>query len=259
MKKEKRKLRVNRAKKGIYLLPNLITTASLFCGFFAIIAAINGDFFSSAVAILVACFFDGADGKIARLTHATSRFGTEYDSLSDLISFGIAPGILIFLWTLQPYGRFGWLTSFLYVACCALRLARFNTQVGGIEGRYFRGLPTTGAAFFVAAVVLLFYRLGGGKEPSPVIILVIVYSLSFLMVSTIKFSNLGDLELFKRKPFSFLATAILISMVVAAEPQIILFTLSLVYILSGPVWAISSLKKRKMEEIPDRSEGLRNS
>ena len=164
------------------------------------------------------------------------------------MSFGIAPGVLVFVWALFPYGRLGWLTSFLYVACSALRLARYNTQVGGEEVKYFKGLPTTGAAFFVTAVVLLFHRLGEGKVPSHLIILVMIYSLSFLMVSNIKFSNLGGLQLFKRKSFGLLVGVVLVLMVVAAEPQIILFILSSVYVLSGPLMAVSSLKRRGVEK-----------
>jgi len=239
---------IKRGKKGIYLLPNLVTSASLFCGFYAIIAAIRQDFLSAAVAILFACFFDGVDGKIARLANATTKFGTEYDSLADLVSFGVAPGVLIFLWALQPYGRFGWLASFLYVACCALRLARFNSQPGGMESKYFKGLPTTGAASFIGTLVLVFYRMGEGHLPHGLIILFMAYSISFLMVSNIKFNNLGNLQLFKRKPFSFLVAVVLTLIVVAAEPQIILFILSVIYILSGPLMMIVSFKRGRIKK-----------
>ncbi len=242
MKKEGK---FNGVKKGIYILPNLVTTASLFCGFYAIIAAINRDFVSSATAVVIACLFDGFDGKIARFTNTTTKFGTEYDSLADLVSFGIAPGILIFLWALSPFGRFGWLASFLYVACCALRLARFNSQDSGTEGRRFKGLPTTGSAAFVATMVLFFFRVGEGQTPSHLGILITAYCLSFLMVSNVKFSNLGSIQLHKKRPFSFLVTVILTLMVVASEPQIVLFILAIIYILSGPVLTIISHKKKE--------------
>ena len=146
--------------KSIYILPNLFTTASLFCGFYSIISSINGDFLAAAVAIVIAGVFDGLDGAVARATHTTSKFGVEYDSLADLVSFGVAPGVLAYLWALNPFGRLGWVAGFLYVACGALRLARFNVYVPVKDQSYFQGLPIPAAASMIATTVFLFNHFG---------------------------------------------------------------------------------------------------
>ena len=150
----RKKRRPVKQRRGIYILPNLFTTGSLFCGFFSIIAAFNGDFSKAAVAIVVSGAFDWLDGRIARMSNTMSRFGEEYDSLADLISFGVAPGVLIYTWALIPFGRVGWLAAFLYVACAALRLARFNVDSGRVGLKYFEGMPTPGAGGMIAATVL---------------------------------------------------------------------------------------------------------
>ena len=146
--------------RGVYLLPNLITTGSLFAGFYAIVAAMDGRFYAAAWAILVALILDGLDGRIARLTQSTSGFGVQYDSLADLVSFGVAPGILAYLWALKDFKQFGWAAAFLFVVCGALRLARFNVQQGSFDPRYFNGLPIPAAAMMVAATVAFYYELG---------------------------------------------------------------------------------------------------
>ena len=222
-------------KRGVYILPNLFTTGSLFCGFYAIIAAFNENYLHAAVAIAIAVIFDGIDGKVARLTKTTSRFGVEYDSLSDLVAFGVAPAILVFAWALRPYGKFGWLAAFLYVACGALRLARFNVQVDTVESRYFRGLPTPGAAGFIVATVFLLYRLDVQGEVTNLFILLMIYLLAFLMVSNIRYPSFKNLELLRRKPFNTLVAVVLIIVVVVAEPGIVLFIFAAVYLLLGPV------------------------
>jgi CDP-diacylglycerol--serine O-phosphatidyltransferase len=145
--------------RSVYVLPNLFTTANLFCGFYAIIAALNYKFEISAIAILIANIFDIADGKVARITNTTSKFGVEYDSLCDLISFGVAPSLLIYCWALKPFGKFGWIASFLFTACGALRLARFNVMVSVSEKGRFTGLPIPGAASMIATTVLLMFDL----------------------------------------------------------------------------------------------------
>ncbi len=225
-------------KKGIYILPNLLTSGSLFCGFYAIIAVFNGKYLFAAVAILASVLFDGIDGKVARLTRSTSRFGVEYDSLSDLVAFGVAPGILVFSWALQPYGRLGWLAAFLYVACGALRLARFNVQVDTVESRYFRGLPIPAAASLIAATVLFFHRLGEVGEIKHIFILLLIYLLAFLMVSNIRYHSFKDLGLLKKKPFGTLVAMILAIVVVMAEPEIMLFIFSALYLMMGPLSAL---------------------
>ncbi|NVM22766.1 MAG: CDP-diacylglycerol--serine O-phosphatidyltransferase, partial [Desulfobacterales bacterium] len=153
--KRKKRSKKKKSQRGIYILPNLLTSANLFCGFYAIVAATQGYFVKGAIAIMVAAVFDLLDGKIARFTHAVSKFGVEYDSLCDAISFGVAPGILVYLWALQPFGRLGWLAALLFVACGTLRLARFNTQIDIVSSEYFNGLPIPAAAFMISATVLL--------------------------------------------------------------------------------------------------------
>jgi CDP-diacylglycerol--serine O-phosphatidyltransferase len=196
-------------RKGIYILPNLFTTGNLFCGFWAIISVFQEKFFYAAVAILLACVFDILDGKVARLSGATSKFGVQYDSLADLISFGIAPALLAFSWALRPYGKFGWLAAFLFVVCGALRLARFNVQSASGEVKYFKGLPIPAAASMIALTILLYFELietGGVRD---IIILVMIYLLAFLMVSNIRYFSFKELKLTKRRPFSIFIFVIL--------------------------------------------------
>ncbi len=243
------------SQRGIYILPNLFTSANLFCGFYAIIAAIQGSFVESAVAIMVAAIFDGLDGKIARVTRTVSQFGLEYDSLSDAISFGVAPGILVYLWALQPFGRVGWLGAFVFVACGTLRLARFNTLAGRVSGEFFVGLPIPAAAFMVAATVLLLDRLGGAGATKHVTIPVMIYVLSFLMVSTIKYHSFKKASLFKQMKFNVLVLIVLVCIVIAAEPSISFFLMMFVYILSGPFVTLWFRRKKSAEErVSDRSD-----
>jgi CDP-diacylglycerol--serine O-phosphatidyltransferase len=237
MKKHKQ-FEAKRLGRGIYFLPNLFTSLNLFCGFYAVIASINGRFVAAAVAIIIAGLFDNLDGKIARATNTTSAFGVEYDSLADLVSFGLAPGIMIYLWSLRPLGRIGWLAAFLFVACGALRLARFNTQVGKVNSDYFVGLPIPAAAGMCAVTVLLCNKLGIAFAIHPVIVLVMVYLLSFLMVSSIPYNSFKKPELFKKMNFNVLVASILIMIFIAAQPSIALFMVGAVYVLSGPVTAI---------------------
>ncbi len=221
--------------RGVYLLPNLLTSASLFGGFYSIVASLDGNYQVAAMAIFVSSVFDLLDGRIARLTGTTSKFGVEYDSLSDLVAFGLAPGILIFTWALRGFGRYGWLAAFLYVVCATLRLARFNVQITTVESKRFNGLPVPAAALFVASTVLLFFYLHHGDKTRHVLVLLQVYMLAFLMVSNIKFYSFKELNLKRRMPFSLLVALILIFIVVAAEPQLMLFILTFGYVLSGPV------------------------
>jgi len=222
-------------KRGVYILPNLVTSASLFGGFYSIIASIDGHYEAAAIAILISGILDGLDGRIARITGTTSKFGMEYDSLSDLVAFGLAPGILIFMWALKPFGKYGWLAAFIYVVCGALRLARFNVQISTVESRRFNGLPIPAAAALVAATVLLFHSLGQGGTTKHVVILVLVYLLGFFMVSNIKYYSFKDIGLARRMPFRFLVALILLFILIAAEPYIMIFVLAFGYALSGPV------------------------
>ncbi len=234
MRRRKRSDR-RRVRRGIYVLPNIFTSLNLFCGFFAVISSIDGKFIAAAVAILVAAVFDLLDGKIARATNTTSQFGIEYDSLADLVSFGLAPGLMIYLWALQPLGRIGWLAGFLFMACGALRLARFNTQAGSSSGKYFTGLPIPAGASTAATVVLFSHRIGFQGTDYPIVMLILLYVLSFLMVSTIKYFSFKDLELFKRINFNVLVATILVLIFVAAQPSLALLLFWIGFILSGPI------------------------
>ncbi|OGW63329.1 MAG: CDP-diacylglycerol--serine O-phosphatidyltransferase [Nitrospirae bacterium RIFCSPHIGHO2_01_FULL_66_17] len=234
-------------RRGVYLLPNLFTTGNLLSGFYAMIAVFNADYVFAAAAILVATVFDSLDGRVARLTKTTSKFGVEYDSLADLVSFGVAPGLLIYSWALTNYGRIGWVAAFLFVACGALRLARFNVQVGTVEGRYFVGLPIPAAAGLIAATVLLddhILRLGAAMKP--LLIVVMTYVLAFLMVSNIRYWSFKGVEMHARRPFQVLVAAVLVVMVVTAAPQVMLFALFAAYAASGVVLGPLRAARRKL-------------
>jgi CDP-diacylglycerol---serine O-phosphatidyltransferase len=246
--------------KGVYLLPNLITTAGLFCGFYSVIASFRADFFSAAVSILMANIFDVLDGRIARLTKTTSRFGIEYDSMSDLIAFGVAPGILVYRWALEYWGTWGWLAASLYVTCGALRLARFNMQYDNVEKRHFIGLPIPAAAELIAATVLVVYRFGGeGPTPEHVLLLLVTYALAGLMVSNIKYFSFKEGDVHRRHPFWVLIAIIVVLKLVIAEPQIMLFSAFLLYASSGPLrwaWIYSKrLRTRRRRRTPPFSGG----
>ncbi|MFQ5780774.1 MAG: CDP-diacylglycerol--serine O-phosphatidyltransferase [Nitrospiria bacterium] len=232
-KRRKPKIRDLR-KKGIYIIPNLFTSGNLFCGVFAIISVFNAEYVTAATAILVASIFDMLDGKLARLTKTTSRFGVEYDSLADLVSFGVAPGLLVYSWGLRTYGRLGWVAVFLFIVCGALRLARFNVQVSGAESKHFVGLPIPAAASLVATTIMLdSYILQLGKEVRPILMLTLVYLLAFLMVSNIRYRSFRDLNLRDRKPFGALVGLVLILLVLVTAPQVMLFSGIALYVLSG--------------------------
>lgn len=242
-------------KRGVYLLPNLVTTGGLFAGFYGIVATMNGDYDLAAWFILISAVFDALDGKVARLTGTTSRFGVEYDSLVDLVSFGVAPGLLMYSWALQPFGKFGWLAAFLYVVCGALRLARFNIQVNTVESRRFVGLPIPAAAAMVASCVLLFYYLGGTGTIKKISVLLLIYVLAYLMVSNHSYHSFKDPELVKRQPFGFLVLAIIFIIIIVAQPEIMLFSLASIYVVSGPVGLLLKLFKRKSTQgHPPRKE-----
>jgi len=235
MKSKRKKRRGKKERKGIYVLPNLFTSASLFSGFYAIIASIQGRFEAAAIAIVIACVFDGLDGRIARITRTTSLFGKEYDSLSDLVAFGVAPGILAFEWALESFGRLGWLAAFMYLICGALRLARFNVQKNSLDVNYFKGLPIPAAACFIASLILFTSALEGIVKNKSLLIIVMIYTLSFLMVSSVDYLNFKKFDIRKQKPFNMLVSIILVFLVIAYKPKIMLFFIILLYVLSGPV------------------------
>lgn len=229
----------------IYVLPNLLTTGNMFCGFFAIIYSIKSEFLIASFAIVAAAIFDLLDGRVARMTHSTSQFGQEYDSLSDLISFGVAPGLLLFLWALQPFGRMGWLASFFYVACGALRLARYNVQAEVVESKaYFQGLPIPMAAGIVASTVLAFDEMNWTAHRSHVV-LGIAFLLGFVMVSEFPYRSFKDIDLKERLPFIYLVGGVLVFISIAYHPEVMLFVLFLTYAVLGAMMGLFRMGKKK--------------
>ena len=242
MKKKKQGIKM---KRGIYVLPNLFTTGNLFCGFWAIISVFQEKYFYAAVAILLAAVCDALDGKVARISGSSSKFGVQYDSLADLISFGVAPAVLAFDWALRPYGKFGWLAAFLFVVCGALRLARFNVMAASGDTKYFKGLPIPAAAAMIALTILLYFELietGGVKD---IIVFVMVYLLAFLMVSNIRYSSFKELNLARRKPFSIFIFMVLTMIVIIMEPVIVLFGFCILYVASGPASMVIAWRKKR--------------
>ena len=220
-------------KRGVYLLPNLCTSASLFCGFYSVIKSLSGDFERAAWAILIAGIFDLLDGRLARLAKAESQFGIEYDSLSDLSSFGLAPAILIYTWGLQNMGKVGWLAAFLYFACGALRLARFNVQHDNVEHDHFQGLPIPIAAYVLATYVIFFHYSHRFPPQGSYLIAIMTGMLGLLMVTTIKYRSMKVMDLGRRNSFFMLVLAVISMFVVAIKPEIMMFVIAVGYVLSG--------------------------
>lgn len=241
MDKKQKKQRGKKIKEKfvthIYVLPNLLTTGNLFFGFYSAIHAIQGKFVIAAFTLVAAALFDLLDGRVARLTRTTSAFGAEYDSLCDLISFGLAPALLLYLWALEPFGRLGWMMSFLYLTCSALRLARFNVHNDEIVDSYFRGLPTPMAAGIVASSVLAFKDLELNPYGS-LPILGMTALLSFVMVSNFHYRSFKDIDLKQRLPFRFLVFGVIIFSVVAYRPEVMFFTLFLGYAVLGVIFGV---------------------
>lgn len=240
----------------IYPLPCLFTTACLLSGFYSIISAINGNFFHAAVAIIVAAIFDGLDGRVARLTNTTSTFGMEYDSLCDLVSFGVAPGLLAYLWALEPYGRYGWLAAFLYVATTALRLARFNSLAMENSPKDFVGLPCPAAAGMIATTVLFSRYLGSAETVKHISILILVYLLSYLMVSNFRYMSFKHPAANRGKTFQVVVAMVLLLILVAAEPPVTLFVIGLIYILSGPFCAVYRAAVQRAAKSSEEQENI---
>jgi CDP-diacylglycerol--serine O-phosphatidyltransferase len=241
-------------RKSIYLLPNLFTTGNLLCGFSSIVAAINEQYERAALAILVAVCLDYLDGKVARMTNSASAFGLEYDSLADLLSFGMAPGVLLYSWALQPFGRFGWLAAFVFVICGALRLARFNVQATGIQKYTFIGLPIPAAAGVIASAVLLGRQLYGDFQgvdaDRPVFIVLAVYALAFLMVSNFRYRSFKRFRLRRPRPLHCLMGGGVAVGLIFLMPEVSLFLVFCSYALSGPVETFLRRKKPEEEVLP---------
>ncbi|HEY5761815.1 MAG TPA: CDP-diacylglycerol--serine O-phosphatidyltransferase [Rhodocyclaceae bacterium] len=225
-------------RKGIYLLPNLLTTGALFSGFFAIVRAMQGDFEAAAMAIFVAMVLDGLDGRVARLTRTQSAFGAEYDSLSDMVSFGAAPALVMYEWALRDLGRIGWIAAFIYCACAALRLARFNTTLEVTDKRFFQGLPSPAAAALVAGLVWVMIDNGISGSDIPWLACVLTVFAGVTMVSNIRYYSFKDVNLRRSVPFIVVAGVALAFALTALKPDATLFAVFVTYALSGYVLAI---------------------
>ena len=232
-------------RKGIYLLPNLFTTASLFSGFYAIVQAMNGAFETAAIAIFVSMVLDGLDGRIARLTHTQSEFGAQYDSLSDMVSFGAAPALVMYVWALKDLGKLGWIAAFVYCAGAALRLARFNTNIDVVDKRYFQGLPSPMAAALLAGLVWVFDDLGIDRELwLNIIAWVFTMFAGITMVSNVPFYSFKEFNVKKAVPFWMVAVFAAGFAVISLQPSVVLFLLVLGYSISGYVlWGLGRRAK----------------
>jgi CDP-diacylglycerol--serine O-phosphatidyltransferase len=227
--------------RRIYLLPNAFTTAALFCGFFAIVQAMNANFDAAAIAIFVAMILDSLDGRVARMTNTQSAFGEQYDSLSDVVSFGAAPALVIYEWSLRGLGKWGWLAAFIYLAGAALRLARFNANIGVVDKRYFQGLPSPAAAALIAGLVWVsidlretrWISLSGEDLAWPAFFLTLFAGLS--MVSNVPFYSFKDFNLRRSVPFVFALGVVMVFVLISSDPPLVLFLLFLGYALSGYV------------------------
>jgi CDP-diacylglycerol---serine O-phosphatidyltransferase len=243
---QERALAKNRIRRrGIYLLPNLLTTAALFAGFYAIVQAMNGRFDKAAIAIFVAMVLDSLDGRVARLTKTESAFGAEYDSLSDMVSFGAAPALVIYEWALRGMGQFGWAAAFLYVAGAALRLARFNTMLEVADKRYFQGLPSPAAAALVAGFVWVIDDFGVDPEKVRWAALAVTVFAGLTMVSNFKFYSFKTINLRRSVPFVVVFGFVLFFVLVSYQPPVVLFAGFLVYAISGYAWSAWLAWKRR--------------
>jgi CDP-diacylglycerol---serine O-phosphatidyltransferase len=240
---------MEKVQRGIYLLPNLFTTAALFAGFYAIVAAMKGLFDTAAVAIFISMIADGLDGRVARLTNTQSPFGAQYDSLSDMAAFGVAPALVIYSWSLSNLGKIGWLAAFLYAAATALRLARFNIQTTSKD--YFQGLPCPSAAGIIASVVWMGsdHEINGSFLSIPIAILTVLVAI--LMVSTVRYYSFKKLDFIGRVPFFTVVAMVFIITAIALQPAEMLFGLFSIYIISGPLltlWQLRRARKRHQQK-----------
>lgn len=246
----------DKLRRGVYLIPSLFTAGNLMCGFFSIVATFRGDYVTAALLILLANVFDGIDGYAARLTRTTSQFGVEFDSLADVVSFGVAPAVLVYLWALVPWDTWGWLAACTYVVCGALRLSRFNVQALGLSKSHFVGLPIPAAAQMITSTVILYYYLGGEGSPSRhLTLLLVIYGLAGLMVSNIPYFSLKNTDVKKRHPIWMLVSGFILITLIIAERHLMFFTIVLLYTLSGPLlWCLTAYKhqreKRRAAAVP---------
>lgn len=236
-------------RRGIYFLPNLFTTAGLFAGFYAIIAAINGQFEAAAIAMFVAMVMDGIDGRVARMTNTQSDFGAEYDSMADMVSFGLAPALVVHQWALLDMGKLGWMAAFIYTCGAALRLARFNTQVGSADKRYFQGLPSPAAAALLAGLVWVSVDFDLQGNRLEWLAFAMTLGAGVLMVSNIRYQSFKQINLHDKVPFKVMVVVMLVFALIFLHPPIVLFSCFLIYAVSGPVMSLYHLQKRRMARV----------
>ena len=234
-------------RRGIYLLPNLFTTGSLFSGFYAIISAINGHFDSAVIAIFFAMILDGLDGRVARLTNTQSAFGAQYDSMSDMLSFGVAPALVMYLWSLSSLGKLGLFAAFVHTAGGALRLARFNTQLTSADKRYFQGLASPAAAAIIAGFIWLSLEHEYSPESVKYLALILTFSTGLLMVSNFRYSSFKEIDLKREVPFIMAIAIMLCISFILAQPQTMLFILFLGYAISGPLVTLVMRRRKKLQ------------
>lgn len=236
-----------KVKRGVYLLPNVLTTFGLFAGFFAIVLATKGQYSDAAIAIFVAMVFDGLDGRVARLTNTQSAFGEQYDSMADMLSFCVAPALLMYFWQFVDLGKVGWLGAFVYTAAGALRLARFNTQIGVEDKRYFQGLPSPAAAALIAGMVWTKESIGitDYDQYLTLVSWIILVSAGVLMVSNIRYYSFKEINLKGRSSFKLLLIATLIIIVVTLWPSAILFVFFFAYAISGLIMTMVEVRKKR--------------
>lgn len=240
--------------RGIYLLPNLFTTACLFAGFYAIVSAMGGRFEAAAVAIFVAMVMDGLDGRVARLTNTQTDFGAQYDSLADMVSFGLAPSLVMYEWALHDLGKLGWLAAFIFAAAAALRLARFNTQVGIADKRFFQGLASPAAAAVVAGAVWVGVDYGQQGMDWRVPAFIVTLAVGMLMVSNVRYRSFKDLDLKGKVPFVAMLMVVLVFVFISIDPPQVLFGLFFVYACSGPITTLITLRKRKAQRLQQSTD-----
>ncbi|MBD3587356.1 CDP-diacylglycerol--serine O-phosphatidyltransferase [Salinimonas sp. HHU 13199] len=236
-------------RKGIYLLPNLLTTAGLFSGFFAVVSSMNGRFEAAAVAIFVAMIFDGLDGRVARMTNTQSDFGAEYDSMADMVSFGMAPALVAYNWGLSGMGKLGWLAAFIYVAGAALRLARFNTQVGIADKRFFQGLASPSAAALVSGLVWVGVEYGANGDDYGLVVAFITSAAGLLMVSNFKYNSFKEVNWHGKVPFVAILIILMVFVIVATEPALVLFIVFALYALAGPINTFRTVDKMTLDDV----------
>ncbi len=250
-----------RRRRGIYLLPNLLTTGALFFGYMAVVSGINGEYQNAAIAIFVAMVLDGMDGRVARLTGTQSDFGVQYDSISDMVSFGLAPSLVVYQWALRDlealgniWGKLGWLGAFVYAACAGLRLARFNTQVGVADKRFFQGLPSPAAAAAIAGLVWAGDRLdfGGWGVGIPALVLTVLAGV--LMVSNVRYYSFKEVDFRYRVPFMAMVALLLVFVITTVHPPTVLFLLALTYMFSGPTLTVILRRRRRRRRVVEHGD-----